>query len=184
LPVRLFGVSVLLLLMSSSLLYGQAPPTENLSGSAQHFVQAFYDWYIPGLLKSFSTRNSFSWQERAADFDQRLFRALKEDDDAQAKAPGEIVGLDYDPFVNNQDPCEHNRARGVRKNGEAYFVDVHNICNGKEDEQVHVIAEVARKNDRWVFVNFHYPADRPGGKEIDLLTILRSLSEDRQKTRK
>ena len=185
-PLRLLGISASLLLWATapSPLQGQATPTEDLSDSAQHFVQEFYDWYIPGLLKSFGTKKSFSWQERASDFDQRLFRALKEDDDAQAKVPGEIVGLDWDPFVANQDPCEHNTTRKVRKNGEVYLVDVLNLCNGQEDEKVHVVAEVVRQNGHWVFVNFRYPAEKSGEKDSDPMTILKALHEDRQKRSK
>ena len=171
---------LLLLLTVPSPMQGQATPTEDLSASAQHFVQAFYDWYIPGLLKLFGTKKSFTWQERAADFDRRLFRALKEDEDAQAKV-GEIVGLDWDPFVANQDPCEHNTARKARKNGEVYIVDVHNVCNGQEDKVVHVVAEVVKQNGHWVFVNFRYPAEKSGEKESDLLTVLNQLRDDRQK---
>jgi hypothetical protein len=37
-------------------------------------------------------------------FSPQLALALKEDSAAQAKAEGEIVGLDFDPFLNSQDP--------------------------------------------------------------------------------
>ncbi len=42
-----------------------------------------------------------------------------------------------------------------------------------------VVGELARLNGKWTFVNFHYPA--PGGKQSDLLTILKQGREDRKK---
>ena len=180
LRIRAIGV---LLFISCCLAQAQTKSSDP-SDSARQFVQKFYDWYIPGILKPSGGKKPFRWQQRASDFDAKLFRALKADEDAQAKVPGEIVGLDWDPFVANQDPCEHNTAKKVRISGRVYFVDVHNVCNGQEDEKVHVVAEVARENDQWVFVNFRYPAEQPGEKDSDLLTILKALREDRQKPSK
>jgi len=184
--MRNLGISILafFVLISGSVTQAQTKASEDPSDSARLFVQKFYDWYIPGSLKAFGTKKPFSWQQRPADFDPKLFRALKADEDAQAKVPGDIVGLDWDPFVANQDPCERNTARKVRKNRDVYLVDVHNVCNGQEDKKVHVVAEVARENGHWVFVNFRYPAEQSGEKDSDLLAILKALREDRQKVSK
>src|SRR5689334_19920193 len=83
---------------------------QQLPGSPQRFVQRFYDWYVPLAIKSDSTP---SWNQvlryRGSSLSSELVRRLREDADAQAKVKGEMVGLDFDPFLNAQDPCERYR---------------------------------------------------------------------------
>jgi hypothetical protein len=78
--------------------------------SLQRFVQDFYDWYVP---KAFGDHTGPAWdfalKYRKQAFSSELFRALQEDSDAQAKAT-DLVGLDFDPFLNSQDPCEQYEA--------------------------------------------------------------------------
>jgi hypothetical protein len=45
-------------------------------------------------------------EKQGSQFESGLLAALKEDVAAQAAAKGEIVGLDFDPFLNTQDPAE------------------------------------------------------------------------------
>src|ERR1051325_600832 len=73
----------------------------------QDFVQEFYSWYVPVAAKSRSGRASdLALSSLASAFESSLVRQLKEDSDAQAKVSGDIVGLDFDPFLAAQDPCQ------------------------------------------------------------------------------
>lgn len=139
--------------------------------SARAFVQRFYDWYLPG-----ENMNSAIRDRRSA-FAPRLYQALKRDRDAQAKEPGDIVGLDFDPFTNSQDPCEHYGARGANRKGHGYEVEVVAKCGGKWNARPSAVALVERQGGKWVFANFIY-AD----PDNDLLTILARLQKDREDT--
>jgi hypothetical protein len=52
------------------------------------------------------------------------------------------------------------------------------VWSGKKHEKTDVVAVVVQKNGRWLFVNFDYPEGR------DLLAVLKSLRESRQKPTK
>jgi hypothetical protein len=66
--------------------------------SAKRLVQGFYDWYVPRALKGDAVGLALS--SKASAFAPRLSKALKEDQAATAQSPGEIVGLDFDPFLD------------------------------------------------------------------------------------
>ena len=104
--------------------------------------------------------------------------SLREDSQAQAKAHGEIVGIDWDPFLNSQDPEDQYEAVKVTQIGERYFVDVYGLDVGKRHEKPDVVVELRQEAGKWVFVNFH---------SIDghnLLASLKSLAESRHKQSK
>ena len=88
------------------------------------------------------------------------------------------MGLDFDPFLNSQDPAERYEVGRISHKGDSYFVDIHGVWSDKRHENPDVMAEVLHKNAHWVFVNFHYPEDR------DLLAVLKSLRDSRQKAPK
>ena len=50
-------------------------------------------------------------------FNPALLQALKLDSEAAARAKGEIVGIDFDPFVGGQDADDHYEARRVTWEG-------------------------------------------------------------------
>jgi len=159
-----------LLTTLTCLLQAQAKNNEDLSGLAQRFVQEFYDWYAPGAEKAADNNREFSWRKRASDFDPALLRALKEDEDAQAKAK-EIVGIDFDPFLSSQDPCAPYKVHNVIPKGDRYLVEVDCECENVVVEKPTVTAELVNRDGRWIFVNFRYPGPKPSGS--DLLSILR-----------
>jgi len=175
--MKLFGISVccLLLAIPAGLTGAQARGDERAAESAQAFVQGFYDWYVPGVLRSIKNNKEFDWQKRASAFDPTLVSALNEDADAIAKAQ-DNVGLDFDPFLASQDPCRRYEAGKVTSKGSRYFVEIHGICRGKREAKPSVVAELTERDGSWIFVNFHYP-DAPGG---DLLNILKILRENRR----
>src|ERR1700679_2038530 len=77
--------------------------------SARVFVQKFYDWYNALSNAETPDKNdvvpaeTVALNKKADYFDVPLRAAIIEDQNAQAKVPGEIVGLDSDPFLNAQD---------------------------------------------------------------------------------
>ena len=61
-----------------------------------------------------------------------LLAGLKEDMAAAAAAPeGEEVGLDFDPFLDAQDPADRYEVKSVSKKGTKYLADVYCKTEGK-----------------------------------------------------
>jgi hypothetical protein len=148
------------------------------SPSPQFFMQQFYDWYVPLALKaSAKPAWTLAMSEKGAIFDPDLARALKTDAEAQDKVVGEIVGLDFDPFLASQDPDRKYVVGSVARKGDRYWADVYGLSSGKMRARPDVIVELQEKDAKWIIVDFHYPG---GGK--DLLTTLKLLQRDRPKT--
>src|SRR5579872_7505605 len=81
----------------------QVTSTPDQSASCRRFAQAFYDWYVPLLQKqSNGPTSDIALRRKAEMFGPNLLRALKLDSAAQARAKGELVGIDFDPFVGGQ----------------------------------------------------------------------------------
>jgi hypothetical protein len=114
---------------------------------------------------------------------------LKDDVDAQAKATGMIVGLDFDPFLaTNGRIWKSHELRGITQTGKAYRVEVSGVYVDTVSEMPDVpdlVAEVSLSNGHWVFTNFLYPQTAKqfpkSAKSANLLTILKLLKEDRRK---
>jgi hypothetical protein len=156
--------------------------------SVRKFVQDFYSWYVPKVLKfdDDSPASGRALKERGYVFSPELFKALKEDSDAQARAR-ELVGLDFDAFLDTQDPAARYRLGRIAQKGNTYLVEVFGVYDvrpsDRPDGMPEVIAEVARRNGQWVFTNFLYP---PVAKHYpdsaNLLAILKGLKEDRRRS--
>ena len=149
---------------------------EGAAASAQSFVQGFYDWYV----KQSQQDNNLSGVELALRdkpglISAALTHALREDLAASAKSPDEVVGLDFDPFLNAQDVCGPYKTGKVTQQGDTYDVEVFGSCPDNGGHQPDVIAEVKARHGGWMFVNFIYPGNG------DLLSVLMSLKEERQK---
>ncbi|MFZ0820466.1 MAG: carboxypeptidase regulatory-like domain-containing protein [Candidatus Acidiferrales bacterium] len=147
----------------------QAQNPQEAPASLANFVQEFYDWYVPIALRDNAKPSmEIALKEKPAAFGPELFRALKEDSEAQAKAR-EIVGLDFDPFLNSQDPDESYVVAKITQMKCSYWVGVHSLSSGKKSDEPVVFAEIEQKGEGWQFINFHYPDDG------DLLSILKTL---------
>lgn len=169
-----------------------AVPQQKVNGSdisirksLHEFVQNFYDWYVPKALSDHAFPAwDFALKYRKRAFSPELFRALKEDSDAQAKAT-DLVGLDFDPFLNSQDPCEHYEAGGSNQVGNEYRIRIYPSCSGQKSNVPTVIAELVRNDRQWVFVNFLYPDQmKQYPDSADLLSNLKILRDDRAKSRR
>lgn len=177
-----FSRILLCCLLFLTVSYSLRPQTESnqeVSESARRFVQQFYSWYVPrARANSPGPAWDLALKHKSSEFAPELARALKEDSEAQAKVQGEIVGLDFDPFLSAQDPCERYEAGRIVLKGAGYWVDIYGVCSGKRHEKADVVAELIQKDNHWLFVNFHYPKDR------NLLAVLKSLREGREKPAK
>ena len=145
--------------------------------AVRHFAQGFYDWYTPIARSDSGPAAETAIKRKPAMFSTQLVSALRADFAASAKAKGEIVGLDFDPFVSGQDPCERYEVGKVARDRNSYRVDVYAVCAGKRSETAHVIADLQASNGSWRFVNFHYPRSHD-----DLLSVLKALKKQRQQT--
>lgn len=165
---------LLLLALPCSLL-AQTKDVSETAG-ARDFVQAFYNWYVPQALKDNATPAwNLALKYKSPVFNSEVLSALREDSAAQAKVAGDIVGLDFDPFLSSQDPSARYDVGKVTIKGGACWVEIHGVRPGKKSAAPDVTAELSHRDGRWIFVNFHY-AD--GG---DLLSVLKTLRDDRQK---
>jgi hypothetical protein len=153
---------------------GEAPEAQ----SVRAFVQGFYDWYAKKAAKQPALETAL--KARRADFSPDLVRDLNADIAAGAKAKGEIVGLDFDPFLASQDPVSRYDIVSIEKKGDTYWVGIHDPSPGNQAHPVDLFAEVAKSEGRWVFVDFNYPQDPSRG----LLEILKMLRLDREKCAK
>lgn len=144
------------------------------TGAADVFVRAFYQGYVPrGLAGGLAATDSLLL-ERPTLFAPSLLAALRQDAAARAAAVGEIDGLDFDPFLNSQDPCERytvgpaTQANTVKPN--AVRVTVRAECDRASGPPPAFSVEVVPQAGTWQFVNFYYGP--PAG---DLLSLLRRL---------
>ena len=140
--------------------------------SAVAFVRQFYKLYIPRGIQSGLAATDSIVRERPAMFSPGLLAALKDDARARAGARGEIVGLDFDPFLAAQDPCDnYDVGKPTRVGGRSasILVPIFALCSKQRDSAA-VIAEVVPNSGSWAFANFHYP----GQPVTDLLTTLKN----------
>jgi hypothetical protein len=144
--------------------------------SCRDFVQSFYDWYVAKEQSDGDSEYALVSKYKSQEFSPEILRQLREDFEAQAKVTGELVGLDFDPFLGDQDRGDRYVVGKITRKSNSYWVEVYRIESGNQGPKPNVFAElILLKDARWLFVNFHYSED------ADLLSILKSLREDRQR---
>ncbi|MDQ5937173.1 MAG: hypothetical protein QG574_4532 [Cyanobacteriota bacterium erpe_2018_sw_21hr_WHONDRS-SW48-000092_B_bin.40] len=147
--------------------------------SAKGFVQSFYTWYIPQMTKNVPVPSDQRiLKERASSFSPTLLAMLKEDLAASAKVTDEIVGLDFDPYINGQDTPKRYLAGKVIPKDKCYWVEVFDLSSGKKGKDPAVIPEVKFVKGQWIFTNFHYPKTHIPENE-NLIRILKALKASR-----
>jgi hypothetical protein len=158
---------------------GQNPHATDAACKA--YVQKFFDYYLKEAgRESKETADIRAIKSKNFAFSEELKTQLKADDAAAAKSPGEIVGLDFDPFLNSQEQPEHYVAEKVSHKGDHYLVSVYSVSGGKKEAKPAVTPELELKNKQWTFVNFHYDkSDVPDNE--NLLLILKALRAERAK---
>jgi hypothetical protein len=119
-------------------------------------------------------------REKRSSFSPELVKGLKEDLAASKKSPAEIVGLDFDPFLNTQDIAERYLVEKITPKVDHYWVEVFAVWNGQKNSNPDVVPELAFENGQWIFTNFHYgKTDIPVNE--NLLSVLQVLKKDRRK---
>ena len=141
--------------------------------SAATFVASFYSWFAtPRTAGGGDLTFIRVLEARESTLDAPLLAALREDR-AAARSPGELVGLEFEPFTANQDPCDAYALGEATSVGDRVRVPVFSVCNGQRLENPSVTAEVAVREGTWVLTNIVY-ADGD-----DLLSLLRRQADAR-----
>ena len=174
--------------------------------SCRIFVQKFYDWRVSLLVNTFcsnslkgtdATQEAISAQEgqcRVASayhdaekmsldrvLSPKLLDYVKQEEDVQTKE--DDVGLDFDFYLNTQDPSPKFIVDGVRIQGDHCWATVHGYDQGEQREEV--TPELSKTNGRWTIDNFHYKFQLNEGKppqNDDLIHIIRRyLGEEKHR---
>ena len=153
-------------------LAGQGPTQQDV---VKKMAVDFYAWYVPMVHKNLKgPASDVAIQQKGALFSEKLIRALREDSEASKHSPGEIVGLDWDPFLDSQDPYDHYEIGAITNIGGIYQVKVFGLEGKKRESKPSVVARIGQENGKWVFLDFI----SPDGK--GLLEALALLKKDRQ----
>jgi hypothetical protein len=164
---RIGAVSIGLVLLLSMPVSLEAQ-TQPAIGGPEGFVQEFLDWYVI----------QDGWravlQQRRFAVHPDLRALLQAEAAAEESADGGLGGLDFDPFLASQDPCDRYRAGTVSRRGGRYLVEISGTCpssGGMTD----AVMELESSDSSWVIVNVHYPA-----LGTDLWSRLRQSEDARQ----
>lgn len=178
--------ATLAFIASSTALYCVAATPANSATVKQNqscskFVRTFYDWYTSYSNQHQKERTSDSAIKLKANwFAPALVKQLKEDSAAQDKVSGELVGLDFDPFLStNGDPYDKYVVGEASTKGGKFFVNVYGSSHNKRSAKPAVVPELALRNGQWVFTNFHYGSTEPVNE--NLVSVLKFLAESRKK---
>jgi len=146
--------------------------------SARRTVDDFYTWYVP-IQKQTSSANMRAIRDRPALFSPELVTALRADSVASAASPGEVVGLDGDPFLNAQDACDRYATAGVVETGGRFLVQVLGSGGCVAHTTADVTVEVTPTDANLVFTNFIY-SPRERDNLVALLAYLDSTRRAKQ----
>jgi len=126
--------------------------------SARTLVQRFYNWYVP---RAANPRGRDMIMQAATHgplpFDNELVRWLRIDSTARARAKDEVDGLDGDPYLNAQDPCDAYTVKSAAAAGQAFMVSVlgHGGCTAHTKPDV--VVEIGRRAEHWTILEFRDP---------------------------
>jgi hypothetical protein len=144
---------------TATALPGQNGLSSAQADSARRLVQRFYDWYVP---RAADPKDRDMFMEAATHgplpFDTQLVRWLRIDSTARARAKDEVDGLDGDPYLNAQDPCEVYSAQSAVASGPSFLVSVLGHGGCPKHERPDVVVEIARRRGRWTILEFRDPA--------------------------
>lgn len=146
--------------------------------SARRVVEDFYSWYVP-IQKQTASANMRALHDRPALFSPELVSALRADSVASAASPGEVVGLDGDPFLNAQDACDRYASAGVVEIGGRFLVQVLGAGGCVAHTTADVTVEVTPTKGNLVFTNFIYSP-----RERDNLVALLAYLDSTRRARK
>jgi len=149
--------------------------------SCRVFVQGFYDWYFDRL----NNASRVAVDNPIVDdvlrlkpevLTARLRQTLKEDREAASKNHDEIVGLDFDPYINAQDWDGKYYIESATVKGSICRASVWGMDSGATREIV--VPELEFNGGKWVFANFLYHG-QPDQRNENLIDLLIALRNDR-----
>jgi hypothetical protein len=145
--------------------------------SCRTFAVDFFAWYVPFTQRELNEPAFYTAiRHKQSAFAPALLLALKTDAKAQSKVEGEIVGIDFDPFVGGQDPADHYDVRNIKLKGNHCFAEIWRKSSNETSAKLpDSIAELSQVKGAWQFVNFHYP-----GVKGNLVSVLASWRKDRR----
>jgi hypothetical protein len=161
-----WGLTLLIISIDES--HARAQTEQDKQASCRAVVRSFYRWYVPLALKD---QPLPAWEiavkDRGRAFNSELLEGLKEESRIQIEL--QDAGLDFDPFLNSQDPSDRYIVGNTRLEGEdRCWAKVYGAPSGRKNQKAAVKAELVLKNGHWLFANFHY-------QKSDLLRLLQSL---------
>lgn len=166
----------LALMTVAGVVHAQAAPRASAVAS-QRAVADFYAWYVP-IARSDPGPQMRAVRERRAQFTTAIADALRADSAATARGGEEIDGLDADPFLNAQDPCEHYGPVRTVQRGPTYLVEVRGSGGCPPHQQPDVTVAIVWREGRPIFVNFLYSRDAGD----DLVSHLHALADRRRRS--
>jgi hypothetical protein len=139
---------------------------DKTGGSAQQFVQSFYNWYVPIAVspKTTGLACEIALDKRPQAFSEKLYREMKKETTAQGTTSGRY-GLGADPFLNSQDPAPRYTVGNVSRDGGHQNVEVYAVYDGQRREFA-LKARVKQQNGHWVFTDFLYGNGRSLKKQL------------------
>ena len=166
-----FKFFLVLSLLIPSLGFSEAKQTDQ----AKDFVKKFYEVYLKqkGDLLTASLRNQKS------SLSPELYALLREDVQANQKAKGEIVGLDFDPFLAGNDPGDIYKTNQIQTKPQSWWVQVLGFYKGQNTPCCEAWVEVVSEKGNLQISNIHYPEWGSIPENENLKSMLKSLAKER-----
>lgn len=127
------------------------------SVAARAFTASFYARYFEA--RRGPRQVAPAWHamldERSDVLSERISVLLRNERAKWIAAPdGVIAGIDFDPFLGSQDPCdEYEQGEVHLRDG---VVGIEMRCK-RPNASVEVVAELRRSGDHWQILDFYYP---------------------------
>jgi hypothetical protein len=146
--------------------------------SVRRFVQRFYDWYSPRVGDDIGRYPELNYmmialRTKRAMFTPELRHALAEDEALKDRHPGELYGLEFEPFLAGQDFPKYYKAGVARHKGKFWYVDVTGLQDkewtGSNVPSLVVVVEKHKSQYGWRFTNFVYSDKNPDDNLLDIL---------------
>jgi len=150
-------------------------PMTGVQRDAMRYVEGFLERYLGQFDEA--VEHPEGWNPLTAlrdDLSPALMRALQVDREASAANDEEMVGLDFDPFINAQDVCERMESRAAAQQDTSMYVAVYDGCDWGLPLVPDVIYVLQRRGNRWIIADIRYA----GGQS--LLEVLAYYAEQRK----
>ena len=148
------------------------------TASARRFVQRFYDWYSPRVGDDVDRYPELDYmmialRTKRGMFTPELRHLLAEDEALKDRHPGELYGLDFEPFLAGQDFPKHYKVGTVRRKGKFWYVHVTglNDAEWRSNNVPSLVAVVEKHKSQygWRFTNFVYSEKNSSDNLLDIL---------------